>query len=225
VGNYRFRRHHGDPTKSIVICVDYADHLAKTIVNARHFSETLIVTAPHDAATREYPNTYVTDAFYRNGAHFNKGAAMEEAFNVIGRAGWICTWDADILLPDDLQLPELDPWTLYSAPRRMDDGAISREWGFPGYFHIFNAIAHAPPWYDVTFKHAGGGDGYFASRFAKREYLPIEVRHFGPRDTNWCGRDNPVMAEMIAGRDADGAAVWNERVNDRIGSPGSDFRL
>ena len=64
------------------ICVDFADILALTLPrNARHFKNILVVTSPDDHATADVVKSvknaslFTTDAFYRDGAVFNKGLA------------------------------------------------------------------------------------------------------------------------------------------------------
>lgn len=219
--------------KGIVICVEYDDLLEITLPrNARHLTEILVVTAPGDRRTVEVVRSVpaarclVTDAFYRRGAKFNKGAAMEEGFTALGRDGWILVWDADIILPDSLRFDGLDPAKLYGANRRIlddprrwhpdfkdwSDLPLSEETGYPGYFQLFNAAAPpiaTRPWYDVTYTHAGGGDGYFQSRWnpAMKERLPFEVLHLGPRDTNWFGR-------VSVRRDEAAIAASAERAGD-----------
>lgn len=200
------------PIRGIVICVNYDDLLRITLVrNMRHLTECLVITSPTDTATKELcagiPNVrvYETDAFYRYGAKFNKGLAMEEGFDVLGRTGWILVFDADTLLPDDISY-DYQFGNLYGAKRVIlnnpklwhpaydwNRAVPSHDPSFPGYFQLFHAddphIAEHP-WYDVTFTHAGGCDGYFQTRWpqSKKIRLPFKVLHLGPRDTNWFGR-------------------------------------
>lgn len=200
--------------KGIVVCVNYDDLLAITLPrNLKHLSSCLVVTSLTDQRTVDRVksvgcNIYQTDAFTRHGARFNKGLALEEAFDVTGRSGWIMVWDADTLLPPPLLAPmdNLQIGTLYSARRRILINP--KEWSehtnwerlpihndrvFPGYFHLFHAddpVLVRRPWYDVTFSHAGGGDGYFQSRWTdtNKTRFPWHVLHLGPIDTNWHGR-------------------------------------
>jgi hypothetical protein len=200
------------PIRLLTVCVDYDDLLRLTLwANARHATECWVVTTPADDATRavcaSVPSCRVleTDAFYRGGAKFNKGAAVEECFDAMGRTGWIAIVDADIVLPDVLPLEGLRTDTLYSAPRRfLDDPSQYRpgtDWSrlplgddrsYPGYLHLFHADApclRARPWYDTRYTHAGGCDARFETLFGpKKHKLPFEVLHLGPRDVNWMGR-------------------------------------
>lgn len=91
--------------RAIMVCVDFADILAVTLpYNRHHFEEVWIVTDFKDEKTMEVikgTDTYYfrTDAFYRNGAKFNKWAALEEGLDAMGRRGWLCVMDADVLWP------------------------------------------------------------------------------------------------------------------------------
>ena len=107
--------------RGIVVSVEYDDLLAITLArNARHFERILVVTSPADEATQDVaarvPNAEVhtTDAFYRNGAAFNKGLALEEGFERIGREGWLLAWDADIVMPQRMDLAGIEIGNLYT---------------------------------------------------------------------------------------------------------------
>lgn len=205
--------------KSIVVCVEFDDFLAVTLPrNARHFGRTLVVTSLRDDETVEVASrcgceVHRTDAFYSRGAPFNKGAAMEEGFEVLGRDGWICVWDADIVMPDDITIPNADRSCLYTPARRLlEDPTTFRDgldWRklhcptfpneFAGYTQVFHASSVSPPWYSVDWPHAGGCDSDFELRFPedKKRRPPFEVLHLGPEGIpelgtrmgrNWCGR-------------------------------------
>lgn len=249
---------------SLTVCVGYSDLLAITLPrNARHFHCTLVVTSPGDSRTIELVESlqrtmspqhvqyFKTDAFTRHGATFNKGLAIEEAFDVLGRSGWMCVWDADTLLPTFPRfLKVLTRGILYSAARRilhdpkewhptLDWNSVpivadTRPTTFPGYYHIFHAEDEALktpsfPWYDVTFKHAGGGDGFFQSRWPKdkKVRLPDPVLHLGPRDTNWFGLSEEALMENDRYRRAKG---WVRGVppdysyQERVNVPGYEAR-
>jgi hypothetical protein len=250
--------------KAITVCVGYSDLLAITLPrNARHFEEVLVVTSPWDtktqlvAADTRNAKITLTDAFTRYGAVFNKGLAVEEGFDRLGRHDqWICTFDADTILPEILGVPLssrttwLDGEILYSMPRRIlenpKDWSPSFDWNrapiysesrrttFPGYFHLFHTGALALkepglPWYDVTFKHAGGGDGFFQSRWPKefKKMLPGSVLHLGPRDTNWFGTTEEGRAENARYRRAKGwvrGVPADPSYDERVSVPGHTAR-
>lgn len=217
------------PIRGITVCVEYDCELAITLqCNMRHMTECLVITTAMDHRTHQVVSQvpgarmYITDAFYRDGAKFNKGLAMEEGFAALGRWGQILIWDADILLPDRVTLPRvLDRDTLYGSPRKilhdpkrwspdLDWNTIpaDKDPTIPGYFQLFNAEAQSlvkKPWYGVDFAHAGGGDAMFMMRFGpkNRQKLPFDVLHIGPNDRNWFGRtserlDGDMIPEPLA---------------------------
>lgn len=105
--------------RAITVAVDYSDLLAATLpYNRHHFDEVYVVT---DERSRDsvwkitaanHSHCFVTDAFYRNGAKFNKWAALEESLDRMGRHGWLCVMDADVLWPKDAFV-EADGYTLF----------------------------------------------------------------------------------------------------------------
>jgi hypothetical protein len=202
--------------RAITISVHYDDLLAASLaMNASHFDEVLVVTAPQDERTRAVvahspaARCFVTDAFYRDGAAFNKGRALEEGFDVLGRSGWLCIFDADTLLPRAVDLMAgVDGGHIHTPRRRicLDPAAhaaaiLEEHWqGFPrvpdgepaGYCQIFHADdPHLRrPWYGVDWKHAGGCDSDFNQHWPRDHWrwLPWECLHLGPQGQNWHGR-------------------------------------
>lgn len=105
-----------NPLRAIMVAVDYTDLLAITLpYNRHHFAEVMVVTKPGskdaavardvEAATAPV-RTHETDVFTRDGATFNKWAALEEALDVFGRHGWLCLMDADVLWPKEVKVFE-----------------------------------------------------------------------------------------------------------------------
>ena len=207
---------------SLVVCVEYDDFLDITLPrNCKHFDKTLVVTTHDDVQTqavtlRNGCECFATQAFYRDDAMFNKGAAVEEGFDVLGRSGWICIWDADVLMPRFMPLGNLEESCLYTPIRRiledptqheqyMEESRWStlhsptREHEFNGYFQLFHASVTPPPWYSTTSGHAGLCDSDFSHKFPpeNRRRLPFEVLHLGAEGIpelgtrvgeNWAGR-------------------------------------
>jgi len=199
--------------RGILVCVEYDDLLEITLSrNLRHLDEVLVVTSPADLRTQELVRAtprarlHVTDAFYRQGAEFNKGLAIEEGFDVLGRKGWILVLDADILLPERVVWPTRYQEWIYGARRHMLDDASqwspTLDWNtLPlgsnpaviGFFQLFHADAVAVmsrPWYGTRWRHCGGCDDDFRQRWsaAQQHHLPFRVLHLGPQNRNWCGR-------------------------------------
>jgi hypothetical protein len=206
--------------KAITVCVGYDDFLRLTIARVlQHVDKLLVVTSHADVRTQElvaqYPKAvcHKTDAFYDDGASFNKGKAMEEGFDVLGRNGWVLILDADIVLPATIPHFELQSGKLYTPARRIMtaiDGLtelpeidmkklpLRQESGNFGYFQLFHAddpVIRTLPWYETTWVHAGGADSVFEKRWAKanRLRMPFEVVHLGDPDQNWYGRVRPRL--------------------------------
>jgi hypothetical protein len=202
------------PIRGITICVEYDDILAVTLpLNLQHFTELVVVTSDKDEKTvalcKEFGDKVCvlqTDAFYRNGAKFNKGLAMEEGFDFLGRKGWTLIWDADIVFPSTMKLANIRQGHLYSPRRRILEDVSkfspTLDWlSLPlrhdkehyGYFQLFHAsdpVLWDKPWYDPTWTHAGGSDAMFQEKWNKDLRLRpmFEVLHLGPCDRNWFGR-------------------------------------
>jgi hypothetical protein len=176
----------------------------------------MVVTAPEDKLTQTYVGNmekkvklHVTDAFYRDGATFNKFRAMEEALDVYGRHGLLCIMDADILWPQEVLGLEYHLGFLYVPKRYMLDDVTkwtpTLDWTklplnvdveFAGYSQIFHAEdprLGKPPWHQIDWKHAGGADSFFQYKWpeAKKVRPPFRVLHLGEARKNWCGRSTP----------------------------------
>jgi hypothetical protein len=206
--------------KSIVVSVDYHDILAITLpANARHFEKTVVVTTPDDIKTHkivegvENAELFKTDVFYKFGATFNKGLALELGFNQLGRDGWIVVWDADTLFPDSIDIPDKEIGKLYGARRKVAYNEYQFNHNFmmkcadfypdeneiPGYFQMFHAadpaLKNCKYWYPVHWKHAGGCDSYFQMRWRGPDKIWADfwVIHYGDPGKNWHGRYTPFL--------------------------------
>lgn len=114
---------------AIIPCVGYGDILEITLPkNKKHFDEFIIVTDIKDLKTKQvcYDNNIKciqTDAFYNNGAIFNKGAAMNVAYKNLQHRDWCLNLDADIILPDNFRYAffahDLNKDELYGTPRKF----------------------------------------------------------------------------------------------------------
>jgi len=204
--------------KAIIVCVDYWDYLKVTLPwNKEHFSRIVVVTSHEDRRTQQVVKAigsaecWVTNAFYRDGHPFNKGRAIEEAFDVLGREGWFCQLDADVLIPKDADLndgveigrlylakrrlgPELDQWhehTDWSKWPEIDQRLYQS--GCLQVFHSDDVVLARRPWYPCHWKHAGGSDIEFIEKWPiwHRRYYTWDVLHLGPVRENWWGRHTP----------------------------------
>jgi hypothetical protein len=200
--------------RAVTVCVDFDDFLRITLPrNLHHFREVWVVTTSQDARTQQYARSvpgvrlHVTDAFYRDGATFNKGLAIEEAFEAMGRKGWLMHLDADILLPRYVDWTFREIGHLYGPYRCVLEDVQSFQDGmsweatvvhreshrFSGYCQLFHATdPHLAqlPWYGVDWAHANGSDIEFGNRWPDRRRVrpDFKVLHLGPTSSNWCGR-------------------------------------
>jgi hypothetical protein len=124
----------------LTVSVGYDDFLALTLPrNAVNFARIVVVTTPGDRKTiqvaEEVENVTVltTDVFSKGKATFNKGAAIEEGLEVLGREGWICVFDADIEMPGNWEESSwqwLETGFLYGARRRVQENPYQEELDF-----------------------------------------------------------------------------------------------
>jgi hypothetical protein len=199
----------------LTTCVGYDDILALTLPrNLHHFNDYLVVTSLDDERTAQLVSTmpgvrlFRTDAFTRGGDRFNKGRAIEEAFDILGRWGWILLLDADIVLPPVFAPGPLDQETIYGVQRRQSPDAsvdIDGDWAncdlwssapTYGYFQLFHAdaeVLRSRPWYPTGWGHAGDSDGEFTRKFSANKVLEGSVLHIGLTEKNWCGRATPRL--------------------------------
>ena len=76
--------------------------------NLRFFDDTLIITDLNDFTTSDFCDEkgikcLRTNVLYKNGARFNRGAALNQGFELINPQSWIVHLDIDILLPDNFR--------------------------------------------------------------------------------------------------------------------------
>jgi hypothetical protein len=205
-------------TAAILTCVEFDDILKITLPrNSRHFSRIMIVTSPDDLKTQEVarsvPNAelFITDAFTRRGASFNKGLALEEALDALNHSGWLTIMDCDIIMPQ--ALPEhaytagnmyapkrhlLEDASLFSDNLSWDTVAMKDEIVGIGYFQMFHTadpVVADRPWYVTNFLDAGGSDTTLPARWPSDRLLrpPFHVLHLGPIAHNWFGRITPRL--------------------------------
>lgn len=106
--------------RAIMVCVDYQDLLAVTLpYNRHHFGEVHVITdercyyeVRHIADANDV-SVWHTQLFYEGGASFNKWAALEWGLDRMGREGWLCLMDADVLWP---KWVDLDAGCLGGSP-------------------------------------------------------------------------------------------------------------
>lgn len=222
--------------RAIMVSVNYSDLLAITLpYNRQHFDEVYVVTSradcPNVAPITDANDArfLATDLFYENGASFNKWAALEWGLDQIGRKGWLCIMDADVLWPKDgkdsltrimqrgfllsplrrmmIDLPA--PFTRESIPEesKWKEYPIHRnvnEWaGYSQIFHAEDIHLGAAPWHQTDWKHAGGADSFFQAKWPLQFKLRpnFHCLHLGPAGVNWMGR----ASRYLDGSEPEGA--------------------
>lgn len=202
----------------LTVCVDYAEELAVGLPRwLAGLASLTVITVHRDRATIDLvqglANLVITDVFYRDGAAFNKGRALEEArADLMARTSrgdppWILLFDADVVPPadwGDRLEGRLEPGTLYGCHRFPASAGALEDRGQPhcpgdvpgvGYFQLFHqwdpVVVGVEPLIDVHWIHAGNYDNRLMDRWrlAKRPIraVPFRVAHLGPRE-NWFGR-------------------------------------
>jgi hypothetical protein len=242
--------------RAITACVHYDDFLRLSLPTwLEHFNEIIVVTADDDQATIDLVmklqydfympiHLHATDAFSRNGALFNRGAALEEAFDEFGRSGWICHLDADIVLPETFLWSKgsLQSRCIYGM-KRLILGDVGLYNGEPwpekvrlrhdleiyGYFQLFRGDSPRlgkPPWYDTDWIHCAHCDVDFTKKWptSRRRWLPGHVLHLGKIRQNIMGRITPRLDGKPLTTDVEKLKrmreVWygaNHQVQRRIG--------
>lgn len=207
--------------RAIMVCVNWYDYLAITLAkNKHHFTDSMIVTNINGLKTKEVAlshgsRVFQTDAFYDDGAEFNKWKALEQGLDHFGRHGWIAIMDADVIWPHQLPKYETIKGKLYCPLRRMfnnpelKNGITPPEhlWNrypfhrytaeFSGYtmiFHAEDSVLGPPPWHETNWRHAGGGDTFFQKKWLQRNKIrpPWDVLHLGVSG-QWAGRTQPFL--------------------------------
>jgi hypothetical protein len=211
---------------AISVCVSYSDLLRKSIeIWKRTLDGLLVVTTPTDADTMRLCEawdvpTFVTTAFFDDGAAFNQGKAKSLAFDFLQPSDW-CLWlDADIVPPPDwrdIADPLIRPGALFGAPRTREDGSLIQDRELAGYFQLFHTSdpgAQQRPIVDTCWPHCGCHDSYFANRWARHDriWLPFTVTHLGNPGENWFGRGNLEMMNQMRAERAKQGGHQHERI-------------
>jgi hypothetical protein len=233
--------------RAILVSVDFADLLAITLpYNRHHFTEVMVVTTPRDketikTANREGCDVCMTEAFYDNGAHFNKWKGLELGLSRFGREGLLCIMDADILWPRELLHHHFEDGYLYTPPRRLlidvtqeippegqwQNYPIMNEMEWAGYTQIFyghDPVLPKPPWHQQDWTHAGGADSFFQELWGRgRKLRPgFTVLHLGPPFTNWCGRASQRVDGSLPAHGSEHRAALHQFMQQRLSADPQD---
>ncbi len=225
----------------LTVCVNYAEFLRVGIGRWMAGLESLtVVTAPGDLETIKLcaevgAEVFLTELFYRDGAAFNKGRAMEAAHSrawALKAPGWRLFFDSDVVPPADWSA-KIDRYGLASgllygclrydaSPGTLDDvGQPKCLYDVPGvgYFQLYHSadpVVQATPLLDQHWVHAGNYDNRFMDRWrssGKRvQCVPFRVAHVGPRE-QWFGLGNRAAFEAMQRERVFRAGKWDhERI-------------
>jgi len=217
----------------LTVCVDYAPLLARSLPLWQAGCDALVVvTSPGDQATQTLcadhrVTSYQTDAFWREGAQFNKAAAMVEALGCVrphaalfapGEAwfgawqDWLLFFDADVVPPANWRalIRQAKPLVgnLYGARRLTEHGDRVPDGELGGFFQLFHAddpCAQRRPLLDTRWRHAGGYDSEFEFRWPphlRRRIPGLDLVHHGEPGRNWCGVGNEAAMRALMHRRA-----------------------
>jgi hypothetical protein len=198
----------------VIVCVDYADHLAHGLASWRHGLDSLVVvTVPRDRQTLTLCGdhgvaVHETDVFYRPGAVFNKSGAIDEALAAHPSHDWTLLIDADVAPPSDWRsiVEAADPQcgTLYGAKRANPDDTPIHDHELAGFFTLFHSKDQAAQNPLGHWHNAGSYDSAFSRRWPRERQaiLPLTLVHHGDSPgANWCGRGNHAgLLEMRMNR-------------------------
>ncbi len=201
---------------AVTVSVQYADFLSIIIPRWKPFlASWTIVTDSKDEDTaklameNDLQQLVRTDAFYLDGATFNKGRALEVARRMLPQwEDWFLLVDADILPEPDWfkKLVAFDPscGKIYGAYRHQCKDLAdpdSERWPriqdalCEGYFQLFHTrdshIAALHPVIEMDWGHAGVYDSHLKANWPRENQagLPIRLTHLGEQE-NWHGRGN-----------------------------------
>lgn len=199
----------------LTVCVGpmYAAQLRRSLPVWVDTLDTLsIVTKPRDAdvlalAGPSNLRIYTTDVFTRYGAHFNKGAALNELYAAADPSAWVLHVDSDIVPPADWRVAverRAEPGCLWGVPRFDERGRRMDRQLYPwGYWHLWHSDDPATwrwPLFEHFHAHAGNYDANFADQWPRerRRDLGFQVVHQGERQTNWFGPEDRDKRRMRA---------------------------
>lgn len=217
-----------------VVSVDYSAELAKalplwmpglstlTVITDLKDEATVAVAAAHNATL------FRTDAFTRNGATFNKGLAMAEAYAAASPQDWVLLFDADITPETEwaLKLKWVQIGYLYGCNRIDDAGKKIKDdthgYGFFQLFHSQDPIATGTPVFETCWQHGGNYDSAIMLRWRNAgrlaPALPIRLTHagIGPSE-NWFGRGKVGEFRAMQQERRRRGGGWSSLEGERLG--------
>ena len=195
---------------ALTVSVDYATELSRGIDRwVSGLASLTVVTASRDEATITLARDsgarlHITEAFYEDGAMFNKARAMQEARALLPASDWHLFIDADVIPPVDwavcLDAADTKLGCLHGARRVFEDGRDVGDRELAGFFQLFHsADPHAAAPLDRDWAHAGNYDSMFMWRWPndQQRILPLDLVHIGEPGKNWCGKGNDEAMRQL----------------------------
>lgn len=176
----------------------------------------------------------VTDVFTQHGAAFNKGAALNVAYDQASPSDWVLAFDADIIPPPnwrEIVEHEAERGYLHGCGRVREDNQLAiRErilhpLGFFQLWHTSDPRSWRWPLFPPDYPCAGGYDAEFAEHWPRDHWrkLPFDVTHQGEHGVNWFGQGS---AEKTIAWRANRGRFGNERlavpIRHEVLNPDSD---
>ena len=116
---------------AVLVCVGYADYLRVTLPwNRRNFERVVVATTPSDRETQKVcadlnAECVQSGSLHHDGAPFNKGRLLNDAYAELEDPEWVLILDADVLLPMDwrgqIEQLILNPGCIHHT-RRLETG-------------------------------------------------------------------------------------------------------
>ena len=148
-----------------------------------------------------------TDAFWLNGAKFNKGRAIAEAYRRLNPPDWVLFFDADCVPPENwrelVEKQNLTPDNLYGARRfQVPENTLIPDNEPAGYFFLFHSQCPQGlrrPIVPTSYSHCGNYDSDFSFRWQRkhRVFLDLNLIHHGEPGKNWCGIGHEQEVEAL----------------------------
>lgn len=195
---------------ALTTSVNYSEELRRGVERWRkNFASWTIVTDFADHATAALAKEYGlqlcrTNSFYADGATFNKGRAMSQAFETMPGEDWVLFLDADVYPEsetwfDELKIHDPQPGFLYGCWRYDEHGnRIKDDTHGYGYFQLFHStdeLAQVRPIMQIDWEHAGNADSFFMLSWRRvgrlAAALPIRLVHPGGPNHAWYGKAHP----------------------------------
>lgn len=219
------------PIDGLVVCEKYSDYFCQCIGNWKKGLRSItVVTSERDLETIRLCTSheiepFVTDVFWKNGAKFNKGASIADAYASREWNDWVLFFDADINPPENWMEqicakpghPEIG--NLYGAHRVLENGKPIVEGEIVGAFMLFHSSdknAKFRPIVDAHWSHSGNYDSTFQDRWTKEKRIKfgMKVQHIGQPFQNWCGRGNAEGMKDLWNQRREKKGWRHERINE-----------